>query len=159
MITHIELRTTIDAPLYRCFDLSRSIDLHQVSTKETNERAVAGRTTGLIRQGETVTWEAKHFGIRQRLGVKIVRMNYPFYFKDVMIKGAFKSMEHEHRFSVRDGKTVMIDLFSYELPFGIIGLLFDRIMLKKHMLALLILRNKVIKNAAESNGWRDFVAA
>ena len=159
MITHIELRTTINAPLYRCFDLSRSIDLHQVSTKETNERAIAGRTTGLIRQGETVTWEAKHFGIRQRLGVKIVRMNYPFYFKDVMIKGAFKSMEHEHKFSVRDGKTVMIDLFSYELPFGIVGLLFNRVMLKKHMLALLIRRNEVIKNAAESDGWRDFVAA
>lgn len=67
----IKIETTIHAPVQRCFDLSRSIDLHQISTIETKERAIAGKTSGLIGLNETVTWQAKHFGITQKLTSKI----------------------------------------------------------------------------------------
>jgi hypothetical protein len=53
----IRLETVIRAPIERCFDLSRTIDLHMRSTEETQEIAVAGVTTGLIGLGEEVTWE------------------------------------------------------------------------------------------------------
>jgi hypothetical protein len=59
----IELTTHINAPIGRVFDLSRSIDLHMESTKKTGEKAIAGKTSGLIELGETVIWRAKHFGI------------------------------------------------------------------------------------------------
>ena len=55
MVT-IELRTFIAAPPERVFDLSRSIDLHRVSMARSREEAVAGRTSGLIGPGETVTY-------------------------------------------------------------------------------------------------------
>ena len=51
----ITIETTVKAPVDVCFDLSRSIDLHTISTKHTGERAVAGVTAGLIELGETVT--------------------------------------------------------------------------------------------------------
>ncbi|WP_162051388.1 SRPBCC family protein [Pontibacter pamirensis] len=51
----ITIETTVKAPLDVCFDLSRSIDLHTISTKQTGERAVAGVTTGLIELDKTVT--------------------------------------------------------------------------------------------------------
>ena len=38
----IDISTVIAAPIERCFDLSRSIDLHLESMSHTNERAVAG---------------------------------------------------------------------------------------------------------------------
>ncbi|RED52621.1 hypothetical protein [Cohnella lupini] len=63
----IQISLFIKAPIQVCFDLSRSIDLHMESISHTNERAVKGRTSGLIELGETVTWEATHFGIRQQL--------------------------------------------------------------------------------------------
>ena len=63
----INLTTTIDAPIERVFDLARSIDLHKLSTKKTNEEAVNGKTSGLIELGETVTWRAKHFNVYQKL--------------------------------------------------------------------------------------------
>lgn len=44
----IQLETIIDADIKICFDLSRSIDLHQISTAKTNEKAIAGVTAGLI---------------------------------------------------------------------------------------------------------------
>jgi hypothetical protein len=67
----IRLQTIIHAPQKIVFDLSRNIDLHQVSPAQTGEKAIAGRTSGLIEQGETVTWQAKHFGVVQQLTSKI----------------------------------------------------------------------------------------
>ena len=66
-----EVETLVDAPLERCFDLSRDIDLHTRSLAHTAESAVAGRTSGLLDLGEDVTWEGHHFGIRQRFTSRI----------------------------------------------------------------------------------------
>ena len=62
----IELLTEINAPIEKVFDLSRSIDLHMGSTKQTGEKAIAGKTNGLIELGETVTWLAKHSAFGKR---------------------------------------------------------------------------------------------
>jgi hypothetical protein len=75
----IELLTEINAPIEKCFDLARSIELHIESTKQTGERAIAGKTSGLIGLNETVTWRAKHFGTWQNLTSKITEYNYPNY--------------------------------------------------------------------------------
>ena len=57
----IRLETLIPAPIERCFDLARDIDLHVRSTAHTREVAVAGVRTGLIGPGDEVTWEGIHF--------------------------------------------------------------------------------------------------
>lgn len=147
----IELFTQINAPIEIVFDLSRSIDLHMESTKQTGERAIAGRTSGLIGLGETVTWRAKHFGTWQNLTSKITEYKYPDYFVDEMVSGAFKSFRHEHHFSTIDGQTLMKDVFVFESPFGLFGKFFNWLVLKKYMTGLLVERNRVIKEAAETN--------
>jgi len=147
----IELFTQINAPIEIVFDLSRSIDLHIESTKQTGERAIGGRTSGLIELGETVTWRAKHFGIWQNLTSKITEYQYPDYFVDEMVSGAFKSFRHEHHFSTIDGQTLMKDVFVFESPFGLFGKFFNWLVLKKYMTGLLVERNRVIKEAAETN--------
>ena len=77
----IELSTIINAPIRHCFDIARDIDIHMASTAHTGERAIAGRTSGLIELGETVTWRAKHFGVWQNLTSKITDFNSPAFFK------------------------------------------------------------------------------
>ena len=52
----IRIETWINAPLDRCFDAARDLDLHMKSVSHTGERAVRGRTSGLIEAGEEVTW-------------------------------------------------------------------------------------------------------
>lgn len=153
----INLQTEIAAPLDRVFDLSRSIDAHQDSTEQTNERAVAGVTSGLIGLGEEVTWEARHFGIVQRLSVKITAFDRPKHFQDVMTKGAFRTMRHDHMFEARDGKTLMSDRFEFASPCGLVGNLVDWIFLEGYMRRLLIRRNAVLKQAAESEAWRKYL--
>tara|TARA_R110002049_G_scaffold165631_1_gene331540 strand:+ start:1223 stop:1687 length:465 start_codon:yes stop_codon:yes gene_type:complete len=145
----IHLTTIISAPILVVFDLSRSIDFHQNSVSKTREKAIAGRTSGLIKLNETVTWSAVHFGVRQQLTTIITEMDSPTYFVDEMVKGAFKSIRHEHYFSFEDEKTTMVDQFYFESPFGILGKLVNLIILKKYMTYFLQERNKAIKLAAE----------
>lgn len=146
----IHLQTIINANIHKVFDLARDIDLHQKSTSKTNERAVAGRISGFIEQGETVTWKAKHLGIYQTLTTKIITMEKPYQFTDVMLKGAFKSMKHEHIFKKKENYTVMIDIFEFESPLGMIGRIFNRLFLEKYMKNLLMERNRLIKATAEN---------
>lgn len=148
-MTTINLTTEIKAPIERCFDVSRDVELHQVSAEGTSERIVAGRTKGLCELNDEITWEAVHFGIRQRLSVKIVAMNRPYSFTDTMIKGAFKSMRHEHTFEEQNRMTFMKDIFMYEVPFGFIGKLFDMLVLKRYMTSFLVTRNAILKSYVE----------
>jgi ligand-binding SRPBCC domain-containing protein len=151
----IELSTEIDSTIEICFDLARSIDFHVVSTASTNERAVAGRTSGLIELNETVTWQATHFGVRQKLTSKITAFNRPYYFVDEQISGVFKSIYHEHRFEEINSKVLMTDVFEFQSPFGILGTLFNELILTNYMKRLLANRNSVIKEYAETNRWKS----
>ena len=153
----IHLITHIHAPVARCFDLSRSIDLHQHTTSKTNEKAIAGCTSGLIGLGETVTWEATHFYVRQKLSSKITEMKKPHYFVDEMLEGAFKSIRHEHHFEEKDGITTMRDSFAYQTPFFPFGWLFDMLILKRYLTRFIAERNAIIKEMAEGEGWKSFV--
>lgn len=156
-MTGIRLETFIEAPVERCFDLSRSIDLHKISFAHTGEKAVRGRTGGLIEIGEFVTWEAVHFGIKQDLTVRITEMNAPHYFCDEMIEGAFKRMRHEHFFEGDSSGALLTDKFFYEVSFGIFGAIFNRLVLRDYMQRLLIKRNETIKRIAESEEWRKIL--
>lgn len=123
----IELETRIQAPLVLVFDLARSIDVHCLGQSHHAERPVAGRTSGLIEAGESVTWEAVHFGIRQRLSSRIVAMQAPHHFRDSMVSGAFARFDHDHFFeATADGGTLMRDVFDYSSPCGFLGRLADR---------------------------------
>lgn len=152
----IVLRTEVPAPPAVVFDLARSVDLHTESTAHTNERAVAGRTEGLIELGESVTWEATHFGLRQQLTAKIVDFNPPTHFRDTMVKGAFKRFDHEHRFEAIEGGTLMTDVFDYTSPLGPLGHLADWLFLKRYMTKLLTVRNQVIADVARSGRAETF---
>ncbi len=153
----ITCTTYINAPIDRCFDLSRSIDLHILSTAQTQEKAIAGKTSGLIDAGETVTWEAIHFRVRQKLTVRIEEVNRPHFFSDRMLKGAFKSMYHEHHFEEVGDGTLMTDRFSFESPFGILGQLFNMLILTRYMNGFLQQRNETIRLMAEGDDWQKLL--
>ena len=148
-MTIINLLTEIRAPISQCFDLARSVDIHLLSAAKTNERAIAGRTSGLCELGDTVTWEATHFGVKQKLTVEITRFERPHSFEDRMVRGAFRSMKHEHRFEEQNGITVMSDKFEYEVPLGFLGILFDGLILNGYIRRFLIKRNDFIRSSAE----------
>lgn len=152
----IEITTIINAPIERCFDLARSIDLHQHTSKQTKEKAIAGVTKGLINKGETVTWKAKHFGIIQTLTSVITKMESPYSFEDCMTEGAFKKIKHLHTFEKKGEQTIMKDIFEFESPLGFLGKTFNKLVLTNYMKRFLIERNNEIKRIAECDDWKKY---
>ncbi|MGK0390893.1 MAG: ligand-binding SRPBCC domain-containing protein [Maribacter sp.] len=151
----ITIETIINADKQIVFDLSRSIDLHKISTEETNEEAIAGVTSGLIGMNESVTWRAKHLSFYQNLTSKITAFDSPHLFTDEMTKGIFKCFKHQHIFTDLSNGTKMIDIFDYTSPLGFLGKIVDNLFLEKYMINLLIKRNEVLKHFAESGRWKE----
>lgn len=144
------LETQINAPIEVCFDLMRDIGLHTETTTHTNEKAVAGVTDGPIGLGQTVTFEGTHFGIRQRLTVKVVEFDRPGLFVDEMIDGTFRTFRHAHEFYPQAGATLMRDTLTWTSPFGILGRIVDKLLLERHLRDLVTGRNGRLKAIAES---------
>ena len=153
----IHLTSFIAAPIERVFDLSRSINLHQISTASSNEKAIDGVLTGLINKDETVTWQAKHLFKTRLFTSKITAMQSPVSFTDEMVKGDFKSFHHEHHFKAAANGTIMIDLINFETPYGKIGKMANAIFLKRYLEKFLIKRNEVIKDYAETQKWKTIL--
>jgi ligand-binding SRPBCC domain-containing protein len=147
----LRVTTTIAAPIARCFDLARSIEAHIQSAGPSGEKAVAGRTSGLLVLGDEVTWEARHLGIRRRLAGRITAFEPPNYFQDRMIKGAFRFLEHDHYFEPGEsGGTVMVDVLRFQAPWGPLGWVAERLFLAGHLRRFLRRRGLALKAMAQA---------
>ena len=146
----IRLETAINAPPERCFDLSLSVDVHARSQAHARERPIAGVMAGEMHLGDSVTWEAVHFGIKQRLTSRITAYERPSRFTDEMVAGIFQELRHTHLFIPQPSGTLMIDLFMFRAPLGVLGRLAETLFLTRYMTGLLRSRNRYLKQAAES---------
>ncbi|MEO0475717.1 MAG: SRPBCC family protein [Planctomycetota bacterium] len=145
----IEIATDIRAPIKACFNLARDIGFHVRSMGHTNERAIDGRTEGLIELGETVTWQAKHLGLTRRMKVEITAMDRYTHFRDEQVDGPFKSFIHNHHFEdLGEDITQMRDVITFASPFGLVGRCVDRVYLAGYLRRLIEQRALAIKAEA-----------
>jgi len=156
----------IHAPVSRCFDLARSVEVHLAGNKHFGEQAVAlgGVTSGLLKLGDTATWRARHLLVRQQLTSQITAFEPPTYFQDTMLSGAFASMQHDHYFrslstAGSTEATEMRDVFRFAAPLGVLGRIAELMVLRRYMGSLLRERNAVILQIAESptQAWEQYV--
>jgi ligand-binding SRPBCC domain-containing protein len=161
MVTLEEI-TLIKAPIERCFDLARSVEVHLEGNRHWGETAVAvsGVTSGLVGMSQRVTWRAKHFGVWHELTSEITAFEPPAYFQDKMLHGIFRSMKHDHFFRpLPSGQTEMKDVFCFGAPFPVLGWLAEVVLLSRYMGKLLHERNVVIKRIGESGDWQKYLPA
>ena len=151
-MTRFRLETLIDAPIERVFDLARDIGFHERSMAGTGERAIAGRTSGLIEAGETVTWRARHFGLWWTMTSRVTVIDQPTTFADEQASGPFRHFRHRHTFRSVPGSTFMVDEWEHTAPFGLLGWLVDTLVLGRYMRGLLERRNVALKAEAERPG-------
>ena len=76
-----------------------------------------------------------------------------------MTRGPFRRFDHDHYFAPEDAGTRMTDVFDYAAPLGPLGRLAERLFLTRYLRLFLAERNQAIKRAAESDQWRDLLAA
>ena len=148
-VPSIVIATQVAASIEQCFALSLSIDAHTGSMRRAKERAVAGVTQGEIGPGETVTWSARHYGIRFRMTSRISEFDRPTRFVDEQISGPFKRWWHEHEFQANDDGTLMIDRIEFEAPLGFLGRLVEKLTLTRYVERLILQRNSWLKKELE----------
>ena len=100
----------------------------------------------MLEAGDLVTFEGRHFGIRQRFTARIVEMQRPDFFIDEMVRGAFKRMRHVHEFHDRGGATLMRDILDWQAPLGFIA---DPLFLTRHMRWFVTTKQRALKEIAE----------
>lgn len=88
-----------------------------------------------------MTFEATHFGVRQRLTARITLLDPPFAFEDTMIRGAFRRLWHRHEFHVEPSGTRMVDRMEFASP---LGGLFDRLVLVPYLRRFLEKRGEAL---------------
>lgn len=148
MTVSFECRTASALPVEQLFDRARSIDLHLDSQKQAGERAVKGITSGLIGEGEEVTWRATHFGIPLMMTSRITAFDYPRSFTDEQVAGPFKAFRHLHDFAPTATGSVMIDRVEFTAPLGVLGRAVERLFLARYLERLIIRRGQFLSTRA-----------
>jgi ligand-binding SRPBCC domain-containing protein len=76
---------------------------------------------------------------------ELKHINPPHFFVDSQLSGPYKVWHHQHILKeIDDQKTEMIDIINYELPFGILGRLLNKIIVKRKVAGIFEYRKKVL---------------
>lgn len=155
----IRIQTWVNAPMERCFKLALSIDLHQFSAASSGDSVSSRLKSGLLGVDDTVTWSGWHFGVPVRHTTVIDVCRPSMYFRDVMVEGVFEHFSHEHHFAVMDDGTRIRDEVRFAAPWGVLGQVAEKLVLRRHLIRFLKRRNALIKRVAESGEWQRFLGA
>jgi ligand-binding SRPBCC domain-containing protein len=150
-VPRLVLKTLVAAPARDCFDLSLSVDAHTASMSRSGERIIGGVGSGIMGPGDSVTWQARHFGIPFRMTSRITEYDAPNRFVDEQASGPFDRWWHEHRFEEADGTTTMTDIVEFNSPLGPLGRLVDALILTRYLTRLLTQRNRWLVEALRSS--------
>ena len=112
------LERLIPAPVERVFALSLDVGVHVDSMTAHDERISGGVRSGRMDEGDTVTWDARHFGIRFRMTSLVFDVDAPHTFSDRQIRGPFARFRHRHTFETAPAGTLMRDEIVFRSPFG-----------------------------------------
>lgn len=146
-----EVVTAVAAAPQRVFDVSLDVGVHTASMAESGERVIGGVTSGRLKLGDTVTWQARHLGLRWRMTALISAHEPPGCFVDEQVTGPFKRWHHTHRFEPDGtGGTVMHDVIDFAAPLGPLGTVAEFLVLNRYMTRLIRARNQYVKAAAEA---------
>jgi hypothetical protein len=143
----ITIRTWIDAPVERCFDLARDVGAHVESASFSGERLVPpGKMSGVLEVGDVVCFEGRHAGFRQRFCARITFIDRPRVFVDEQESGFFRALRHTHWFSPLAGGTLMTDHLVWRAP---LGALMDVVFMTRHMTWFVKTKQLALKRIAE----------
>jgi ligand-binding SRPBCC domain-containing protein len=83
-----------------------------------------------MREGTRISYALRVHGISLRWTSEIVEWDPPHAFVDVQIRGPYKLWRHTHRFAAQGESTRITDEVQYALPFGILGRIAHRFLVR-----------------------------
>lgn len=99
-----------------------------------------------IYEGMIIDYRVKPLlGIPVHWQTKISKVQKPFSFTDIQLKGPYRCWEHTHTFIEKENGVLMKDEVKYELPFGILGAMVHALIVQKKIQDLFIYRKAALE--------------
>lgn len=118
----------VEAEIEKVWDFYRNINHLEVITPPDLSIRVVKSTHQELQQGSEV-WLTGKLVTRSNWHSKITVLR-PYEYVDEMITGRFRLWKHTHRFiEAEDGKTEVIDEIVFALHYGLVGQLFEGIVM------------------------------
>ncbi|MBM3431648.1 MAG: hypothetical protein FJX92_01415 [Bacteroidetes bacterium] len=153
----IHLTTFISQSADIVFDLARHVGLQRDALSDYRQQAVAGTRFGLLEQGETITWRARHFFRDRLIRLKIREMIRGDRLILEQVMGPFLSFRQERYVKACENGSILIDLVHYEWKQGRLGQIADRLILRTYLERILHLHIAYIQKAAEGKRWKTYL--
>jgi ligand-binding SRPBCC domain-containing protein len=123
---------------------ARAENLESVTPPWLRFRILTPRPIGM-KPGAAIAYALRVRGVPVHWLTVIERWNPPFEFVDVQTKGPYELWRHTHRFSEREGGTLIEDVVEYALPFGFLGRLVHRIQVARDLARIFDYRMERVK--------------
>ena len=150
-------KVVVNAPIERCFDITRSIEAHEDTSILIGGRAVSGTTTGLSELGDETTWSAGFFGLRFKVRTRIEELEAPIRICEKRVSGIPRPFDHTYVLGLVDGGVLIEDHFNIGFPFGALGDFFLKVVLLKRLTVVQNHRLESIRKICEGDNWRSYL--
>ncbi len=114
----------VDADIARVWDFYTDIGHLEVITPPEMQLKVIRTTTGRKLLQGTEVWLEGKLVTKSRWHSRITSLS-PYQYVDEMLSGRFKIWKHLHAFQEAGEATKVIDEIDFELPYGLLGRMFE----------------------------------
>jgi ligand-binding SRPBCC domain-containing protein len=118
---------TVNTPINKAWEFYTDINHLKVITPKEVSLKVVNTTSQKFTQGTEIWIEGRMMIYYKRTWHSVISFLKPYQYIDEMISGPFKTWRHLHRFyyDVNFKKTQVIDEVEFELPYGVLGRVFE----------------------------------
>lgn len=120
-------------------------NLSKITPEDMGFTVLTGHNSAAIYEGMVIDYTVSPLlGIPLKWRTCIKKVDFEVSFIDFQESGPYKYWNHFHEFIVNDRGVLMKDRVDYELPFGILGDLVHKLIVKKKLIDIFDYRKKVL---------------
>jgi len=108
-----------------------------------------------VREGTMIRYRLKLHGLPVYWRTEIRQWQAPNRFVDVQRSGPYRLWHHTHVFEAHGDRTKMIDVVRYRLPFGMLGRLVNKLMVRRDVEKIFDYRRQTIEHLFGQNGFKQ----
>lgn len=145
----VEYVCDLDAPLERVWRFYDTIEtLFKLTPPGVHARLEGDPEP--MRVGVIYSLRLRRFGLPLRWEARIIAYDPPRLFVDEQVpgKGPFRAWQHQHLFqALAAERTRLTDRITYELPFGPLGWLADRLFVRRELDRMFAYRHRITRES------------
>lgn len=141
-----ELRRQIEIPrtlgeTFRFFENPHNLAL---ITPAWLNLVVASNEEVVMHKGAEIDYTIRWLGVSMKWKTFISDYEPPFRFVDIQVTGPYRLWEHTHGFHPTENGTLVADTVRYALPYGLLGRLVHRLIVRRQVEGIFAYRQKAL---------------